>query len=284
MPNNKLGIFSWFGFVLPLPQRLEMIKQAGFDATTIWWEDEVGSPEIKKEDMPGIVRDCGLILENIHVPYDNVDHLWCESKSLRGRIVDRHIQWLNDCAFLGIPVMLMHIIDRHYPPTPKQWGIDGIGRLLRTAEDLGVKIALENTGSVEYIDFVLNELLSDHLLFCYDSSHDYLYSAQKAAILKKQGPRLQHLHLSDNDLKMDRHWLPGEGQIDWQQLSHYFPRDSYEGNITLEVCPGDEDLRKTPRQFIDKAHGRALWLRSLLISQGDNSKHQTSGLVDTPDQ
>lgn len=260
----NLGIFSWFGFVMPLPQRLELIKKAGFDATTIWWEDEIGSPKIKKESMPKIVRESGLLLENIHLPYDDVDDLWSESKTLRDKIIYQHIQWLNDCAQLGIPVMLMHIIDRKFPNEPNKWGIQSIGQLLRIAEDLGVGIAIENTGSVDYIDFVLRELVSDHLVFCYDSSHDFLYSNDKAAILKNQGHRLKHLHLSDNDLEKDRHWLPGEGIIDWQQISKVFPRDTYRGNITLEVYPGEEDLRGSPQHFINKAYQSALWVRNML--------------------
>ncbi len=262
--NHQLGIFSWFGFVMPLPKRLELIKKAGFDAATIWWEDEIGSPKIKKEKMPNIVRESGLILENIHVPYDDADDLWSESKTLRNKIVYRHIEWLNDCAELDIPVMLMHIIDRNFLPDPNKWGIESLSRLLKAAEDLGVKIAIENTGSVDYIDYVLRDLLSDHLVFCYDSSHDFIYSKEKAAILKKQGQRLKHLHLSDNDLAEDRHWLPGEGIIDWQQLSNAFPRDTYKGNITLEVYPGVEDIISSPQYFIEKAYRSALWVRDIL--------------------
>ena len=266
--NNKLGIFSWFGFVMPLPQRLELIKKAGFNATTIWWEDEIGSPWIRKEEMPGIVRESGLMLENIHVPYADIDDLWSESKNLRDKIVKRHTEWLNDCAELDIPVMLMHIIDRKFPPNPNKWGIESISRLLKIAEDLKLKIALENTGSVDYIDFVLRELVSDHLVFCYDSSHDFIYSTEKAAILKKQGLRLEHLHLSDNDLEKDRHWLPGEGIIDWQQINKTFPRDTYKGNITLEVYPGEDDLKGSPAKFIEKACQSAIWARKILtVSQ-----------------
>ncbi len=268
--NHQLGIFSWFGFVMPLPERLELINRAGFAATTIWWEDEIGLPGIKKEKMPEMVREAGLILENIHVPYHDIDDLWSESKSLRTKIVNQHIKWLNDCAELGIPVMLMHIVDRKFEKYPNKWGIESISQLLKTAEELGVTIAIENTGSVDYIDFILRELVSDHLVFCYDSSHDFLYSDETALILKKQGHRLKHLHLSDNDRKKDRHWLPGEGKVDWQLLSNTFPRDKYEGNITLEVYPGEQDLKTAPQYFIKKAYRSAFWVRDILTGITEN--------------
>lgn len=51
----KLGIFSWFGFVMPLRKRLELIKNAGFDVTSLWWEDEEGNPPTRKDEMPRMV-------------------------------------------------------------------------------------------------------------------------------------------------------------------------------------------------------------------------------------
>lgn len=53
------------------PERLHLIKEAGFDAVSAWWEDEEGTPGIKKEHFPTLARDSGLILENIHVPLNN---------------------------------------------------------------------------------------------------------------------------------------------------------------------------------------------------------------------
>lgn len=36
--KSNIGIFSWFGYVMPMKERLELIKKAGFDGVTIWWE------------------------------------------------------------------------------------------------------------------------------------------------------------------------------------------------------------------------------------------------------
>ncbi len=35
---TKFGIFAWFSYPLPIEDRLQMIKQAGFDATSLWWK------------------------------------------------------------------------------------------------------------------------------------------------------------------------------------------------------------------------------------------------------
>lgn len=33
---HKSGIFSWFGFPIPMEERLRMIKDAGFDSVLLW--------------------------------------------------------------------------------------------------------------------------------------------------------------------------------------------------------------------------------------------------------
>ncbi len=53
----KYGIFSWFGFVMPLSERLELIKKAGFDSTCLWWEDEDGG-KMRRELIPSKRPTC----------------------------------------------------------------------------------------------------------------------------------------------------------------------------------------------------------------------------------
>lgn len=266
MNNNfkyKLGIFSWFGFVQPLPDRLKLIKTAGFDATTIWWEDEIGSPNIKKETMPQIVRDSGLILENIHAPYQNCDDLWSDNKATRDTIVNQYINWLYDCAEFNIPVMVMHLTDAACRPAPNQYGLESISRLLKIAEELKIIIAIENIHREDYIYYVLSHFNSKYLKFCYDSSHNCLYSKEKLAIIENLKDRLVCTHLSDNDNQKDRHWLPGEGTIAWDKVMSALTQSNYTGILNLEVYPTPEELKGSPEDFITKAYQSAAWIRSL---------------------
>jgi len=46
------------------------------------------------------------------------------------------------------------------------------------AERLGITIAIENSHSTEHIDYVLENIPSSNLGFCYDSRHDFLYSKE----------------------------------------------------------------------------------------------------------
>jgi len=60
-------------------------------------------------------------------------------------------------------------------------------------------------------------------------------------------------HISDNDGEIDRHWLPGNGVIDWRNFWNLFPKESYLKNIMLEVLPTDDEKKAGPEQFLIKA-------------------------------
>jgi sugar phosphate isomerase/epimerase len=36
--------------------------------------------------------------------------------------------------------------------------------------------------------------------------------------VREAGPMLAHLHLQDSDGNIDRHWVPGQGQMNWYAL------------------------------------------------------------------
>lgn len=264
--KHQAGIFSWFGWVLPLPERLKLIQKAGFYATTLWWEDEIGYPVIKKEAMPDLVRASGLVLENIHIPYNDCDDLWSESKTTRAAIVRKYTGWLNDCAQHQIPIMVMHITDSLNLPSPGQcavYGLDSISRLVKAAEDTGVIIAIENTGREDYIHLVLSEIDSPSLGLCYDSSHNRIYGKNNLNLLEQRVHRLVTTHLSDNDGNQDRHWLPGYGIIDWPKIGNVLSAGQYHGYLTLEVYPTREQFKKAPEHFLFQAYQSFLGLKDI---------------------
>lgn len=260
--ENMLGIFSWIGFDLPLQERLALIKKTGFEATTLWWEDkEAGLP---KESTPGMVRDFGLYLENIHVPYENCNDFWNNRLTAREKLIKDHLIWLEDCAKYDIPIMVMHISRGSNLEIPNKYGVESLNKILQYAEELGITIAIENTRRMDYFDLVLEEYNSRNLGICYDSSHDWAFSKEKTLILEKWGKRLVCLHLSDNDTLEDRHWLPGDGLVDWDLVAANLRRNGYSGCLIMEVYPKQDEKWETPAAFLEKAFQRINWVKNKL--------------------
>jgi len=246
---------------MPLQERLRLIKKAGFDATTVWWEDEEGPVTVRKQEIPQRIRDEGLILENIHVPFNNSDDMWSDSKTYRDSFVSRHLEWMEDCAKYDIPLMVIHITDGDRPPAPNRYGIECMTRLVKAAEEIKVNLAVENTIRGDSVEYLLSEIESPYLGLCYDSSHSRLKNHNY--LLEEFKERLFSTHLSDNDGIHDRHWLPGNGIIDWKKLCESFPKD-YRGYLTLETWPTDEEVRQGPEVFLKKAFKSIKQVKQLL--------------------
>ena len=76
---RELGIFSWFGYELPLSERLDLIAAAGFESTCLWFGPEEKLVVSDQADqMPKLARQSGLRVDNIHVPQVGCNSLWSE--------------------------------------------------------------------------------------------------------------------------------------------------------------------------------------------------------------
>ncbi|SHN81491.1 sugar phosphate isomerase/epimerase family protein [Desulfitobacterium chlororespirans] len=263
VPEQKTGVFSWFGFVLPFGERISLIQEAGFTGTSLWWEDEEEPFPMPKERMPALVRERGLILENIHVPWCDANALWSDEQALRGEIIARHKQWIEDCARFEIPLLVMHLCDGENPPQPNEYGLASMGELAGAAERQGVRIAVENTRRRDSVEYVLGQIASPALGFCFDSSHHRLTDQEDFHLLRAWGNRLMATHFSDNDGVEDRHWLPGHGVIDWAKVAGAFPK-GYQDFLTLEVYPNPQERQGKPQEFLERAYDRISGVRILI--------------------
>ena len=72
----KYSMFSWFGYFMPFEERIDVIKEAGFDEVMISWEDECEPYYLEKEKFPDIVRSKGLGITNIHAPFIGYNDIW----------------------------------------------------------------------------------------------------------------------------------------------------------------------------------------------------------------
>ncbi len=235
----SLGLFAWFGLPIPFSERMAMIRDAGFDATSLWWEEDDDMRRRLRHLTPDLARNAGLHIDNLHAPYDGCNDLWSELDEDRRSMVRRHLGWVDDCARHGVDTLVMHVTQGTATPPPNEPGLDSIRRIVEKGEDLGVTIAVENTRSPAHLDWLFDRIQSPRLGLCYDSSHDWLYCAEPGHLLRRWGPRLLCTHLSDTDGRRDQHWLPRNGVIDFAILRNAASWDKFTGCYLLEVVPRD---------------------------------------------
>jgi sugar phosphate isomerase/epimerase len=265
--DRKIGIYSWFGVMLSMEDRLKAIKAAGFDTTMLWWGDDVAFWDFKKEDLVKKTEEIGLEIENIHLPYYDINNLWEESVDSEKLVVD-YKEWLRDCSDFGIGGAVIHLEHEYFHVHKTDYGFKNLHNLIDYAEDLGVDIAVENTCNTGILRKVLNKFDSSRLKFCYDSSHDWVVCESPGDLILEFGDRLKYLHLSDNDMKKDRHWLPGTGKVDWNLVAENFNKIAFKGNVSFEVCPFDYE--GTADEILTKTYDFGVDLRSKIKNKGAN--------------
>jgi sugar phosphate isomerase/epimerase len=252
----KFGMYSFFGYELPLAERMRLIREAGFDFTALWWGPE--EPDIRggnKRELPRLAREAGLAIDNLHVPFDLCNRLWSPAAAEREAWVNDQLGWVEDCARFDINILVMHVTHgKDYPP-PCAEGFESFARVLSVAESRGVRLAVENTRGEPHLDGLLRRFDSPFLGLCYDSSHDRIASPVPLAILERHGGRLLTTHLSDNDGRADLHWPPGEGVVDWKGLATAPPLRRL-GAVMLEVLGPRNKPGSGPADFLHEMRDR----------------------------
>jgi len=248
----KTGIFHWFGYVLPFEERIKLIKEAGYDYVMLWWEDEIYPNFLDRRNLINIVESYGLKLDNIHLPYEDINILWSLDSNKRQSHTDRIIKWMNECKNSGSDMVVLHTTQGDNYKFEYVNGYESFNKIIRCAEDIKLKVAFENTQMFHYTDFILKEFDSEYSGFCYDSSHDFVAGQSFGEILDKWKHKLCCVHLSDNDGTCDRHWIPTKGHVNWEKIINIIKQTNCK-SFSMETYPFEKEKELQPIEFLKNA-------------------------------
>lgn len=254
-----ITIYDWFGYEMSIQERYRSIKQAGFDGVLMWWSEGFGRNDYRSG--PKIAREAGLFIENIHTPFQVKENLWLDN--LNGEsAAECYLQCVADCAEFEIPTMVVHLPDEDN--TDSTLVLDIINRITEKAEQLGVNVALENLWNFTTLAYILEQVDSLRIGFCYDCAHHYRYCPSDD-LLSMYGSRLMALHLHDN-CGDATHRLPFDGTIDWSAAMKKITETGYSGPTAIEAMNwGYEDL--SADKFLFEAFERAKRLETLRLTK-----------------
>ena len=233
---RKLGIFMWFGYRLPVPERIELIRETGYETVLHWWDDSFLEIEgFSREEQANLIRKAGLEIENAHLSFEGINELWLDTADGQA-LLERYLSDIDSLASCEIPVAVLHPSRGNDPPPASTLGMLRIRALVERAEKRGVRLALENVRAAnnQTLFHILDALDSPMLGLCYDCGHDRVWSGAPYEILNRYGDRLFAVHLHDNMGVHDDHDVPGNGVVDWNAVRKGIGNSAYEGSYTLE--------------------------------------------------
>ncbi|MFA7253263.1 MAG: sugar phosphate isomerase/epimerase family protein [Patescibacteria group bacterium] len=133
--------------------------------------------------------------------------------------------------------------------------ISFLGKAIRHTNEIGLKLMLENSLAPFDTAAVFKRILSSvpDLFIHLDIGHTNINN--NPLLLTKNffkvfGQKIIHLHIHDNNGKLDQHLPVGCGDIDWQMIFKLLKSNNYQNTMTLEVFCLDRDYLIISRQKV----------------------------------
>lgn len=172
---------------------------------------------------------------------------------IRAVVTKRLMQGLDACEAIGATQMVVHSpyttwdyqnLDNN--PGSRDQLIERVHQTLdpvvARAEDQGVELVIENIEDMDPNDRV--ELVysfdSQAVRVSIDTGHAHLAHSTHGAppvdyYVDAAAEMLAHIHVQDVDGYADRHWLPGEGTINWRAVFRAVGRLKVKPRLIIEV-------------------------------------------------
>ena len=146
-----------------------------------------------------------------------------------------------------------------HPDPPPQPGDDRKAKLSQLAKSLDamcdfspIPVCVENMVGERLLNNVgeAKRLLEavPKLCMTIDVNHSILQKPEDYIL--QVGDRVKHLHISDNDGTGEKHWLPGQGVIDFNAILTNLEKLGYDGTFNYEVnISADDGVKKVKENY-----------------------------------
>ena len=205
-----------------------------------------------------------VTISSLHAPFSCEISLSHPDENQRKIAVETINRAISSAARTGVEIMVLHPSGGHYESYPERSVLftqckNHIGEVYAHCESLGVTLALENlTGrGVCGIPSEMVEMLKAYpnLKVCFDTNHcthilpeDYLDALLEAGM----NGRIAAVHISDYDLREEKHRLPGDGKINWEKVISKLEELDFDGVFMYEVSKArDREEIYTPKMVSD---------------------------------
>lgn len=193
-------------------------------------------PEMKK-----LSEEYGIKLWSYHLPFCPFSEIDISAKEIAQGSIAYWSELIKKGAEIGIDKFVVH------PSGEEIFDWERAERFKTTQESLvkladiaaasGAVIAVEDLPRtcIGHSSDEINELISVHdaLRVCFDSNH--MLKETPENFVRKVGDKIVTTHISDYDFIDERHWLPGEGKVNWQEVLKALKEVGYQGAWLYEI-------------------------------------------------
>ncbi|MBP3315170.1 MAG: sugar phosphate isomerase/epimerase [Clostridia bacterium] len=191
-----------------------------------------------------LADEYGIELWSLHLPFLPFHVIDPSNPVIADYTVEYFCSLIDKAVEIGIKVFVVHPsgepIAASDRPMRMECAKKSLAALAEYATAKGTVIAVEDLPRTclgrDSSDIL--ELISAHpdLRVCFDTNH--LLGEKISDFIAKVGEKIITTHVSDYDEKNERHWLSGEGVIDWKALKDALIAIGYDGPWLYELGLG----------------------------------------------
>lgn len=214
--NSKInkGFSFYFGYKIPIEERVKMIKQAGFNCIITNADKNLKKQNGSIKKQIQMFKKYNLKHSSLHFQYkkDELPNFFLDNKI--GQKLEKNLKKdIKIAKKYGFLCVVVHLYGKL-----STFGIERLKRILKVAEKHKVPLAVENINENEILPFVFKNIESPYLKFCFDSGHQHCFYPD-VDYLKLYGDKLICVHLHDNMGNKDAHTLNCYGNINWEEIA-----------------------------------------------------------------
>lgn len=187
-----------------------------------------------------------ISIYSVHAPFGEGNDLASPEEKEKNSAISIHRRVMEKMEIMEIGCLVIHPGSR----VEKERDIPvreiilrrSIERLLKEAESLKIKLALENMlplhpgYQTRSLNEIVDEFSSSFLGVCFDTGHANIGGGVEEEFIRIQEAVIS-FHLHDNDGTRDLHLQPPYGNIDWKKFFNMVRNSSYNGPLILEAFP-----------------------------------------------
>ncbi len=246
----------------PLLSALGPIKEAGFNTIEV----AASSPHFDYHDAGLAARirqeldSLGMRALSMHAPYGVNTDITALSEARRRFAVTEIEAAALALTRLGGANLVIHAGSessegREWAEPRLKQCARSLNELYRYCRELGLRLTFETMlghllgGNTEEMQWALAQLPLEGVGVCLDSGHSFLAGSllERVSLF---GPRLEILHLHDNEGAYDDHLPPGEGKIDWPGFMSALARARFSGEVVIEVSYAEGIIPRIKRSLV----------------------------------
>ena len=226
-------------------------EQVGRDGFAAMRACGIGAVELSFGDYDGfdfqgvktLADQFGVALWSLHLPFmpfEEIDISFLDNEKRRATL-QKLCGTMEQAIAIGIDKFVVHASGEPALPSERekrlQCSEDSLFTLSEYAKKGKAMVAVENLPRtcLGNCSEEINRLaaVNDNVAVCFDTNHLFLESHREfTQNLKKE---ILTVHISDYDFSGEKHWMPGQGKLDWQEIIRLLAGKGYTGPWLYEV-------------------------------------------------